>query len=151
MANRERLAVLTIVLAAIGFAGCIMYPVPGMEQAKSYVESRNRSNLGNKASFTMSGNQLMLRNDDQEVWHAATVTLDTDQGFFRQKAGDIPAGEVRVLPLEGFFAQAGKPINAQMQLKSVWVHTTYGDGRVVDEMAFPATSFGLKPVKPPGG
>jgi len=134
-----------LVVFAITFSGCFMWPLPGMEMMKTpWLPGHDF----HKAAFSMSGPDLMLRNDDQEVWHAATVTLDTDHGYFRQRAGEMNAGDVKALPLAKFLGEGGQPPSASIELKSVWVHTTYNDGRVADELAFPAATFGLKPVSP---
>jgi len=124
----------------------IMYPLPWMPP-KNWHPGPDF----HKAAFTMSGNELRVRNDDTELWHAATVTLDTDHGFFRQKAGDMSAGDVKSLPLEGFRSALGDQPNGSYHVKSVWVHATYADGRIADEMAFPTAEFGLKPVTKPSG
>ena len=127
--------------------GCLMWPLPeGLLPPKGWHPGPDF----HKAAFTMKGNQLMVRNDDTELWHAATVTLDTDHGYFRQKAGDMTAGDVRALPLESFRSALGEQPNTTYQVKSVWVHATYPDGRIADEMAFPAAEFGYKPVTKPG-
>jgi hypothetical protein len=104
-----------------------------------------------KALFSISGGRILVRSDDDLPWRAVRVTLDTESGFFRQRTGDMEPGQVAALSLGGFVDESGKPFGPGIRLKSVWVQARYPDDNPVNELAFPAETFGMPAPSPPGG
>lgn len=103
-----------------------------------------------QAAFSISGGDIFIRSDAAEPWLGVNITLDTDDGYFRRKAGDMEPGQVCELPLRSFVDSSGNAFGAGIRLKSVWVQARHPDGAAVNEMAFPAQTFGFKSPVPPG-
>jgi hypothetical protein len=104
-----------------------------------------------KAAFSINGADIFVRSDDPNPWQRVSVTLDTDHGYFRQTAGDMEPGQVLQLPLKSFVDRSGTAFGPGVRLRSVWVQARYPDGEPVNELAFPAETFGYKSAVPPGG
>lgn len=104
-----------------------------------------------KAAFSISGAQLFVRSDDTSPWQRVYITLDTEGGYYHRRAGDMEPGQVLQLPLAGFVDRSGKAFGPGIRLKSVWVQAHYPDGEPVNELAFPAETFGYRSPVPPGG
>ena len=127
-----------VVIAAV--AGCfpaMMQGVPGKEFSK--------------AVFRISGSSMFVRSDDKQPWRAVHITLNTDSGFFRQTTGDMEPGQVRELPLTRFVDGSRRAFGPGIRLESVWVQARYPNDNPVNELAFPAETFGFQPPVPPGG
>ena len=138
---------LTLALPA-GASGCLGVSLPLGQQPDDYQKKFIKQ--FEKAAFSISGGDLFVRSDDANPWQAVHITLDTDNGYFRQTAGDMEPGQVRQLPLKSFVDQSGNPFGPDNRLKSVWVQARYPDGGPVNEMAFPSETFGYQSPIPPG-
>jgi hypothetical protein len=135
---------------AIGLCGCInsaMLPLNGQqsEDEKKIVKALE------KAAFSISGGDIFVRSNDANPWQDVHITLDTDAGYFRQRAGDMEAGQVRELALKSFVDDSGNAFGPNNRLKSVWIQARYPSGEPVNEMAFPGQTFGYESAVPPGG
>ncbi len=104
-----------------------------------------------KAVFSISGSSMFVRSDDKQPWRAVHITLNTDSGFFRQTTGDMEPGQVRELPLSRFVDGSGRAFGPGIQLKSVWVQARDPNDNPVNELAFPAETFGFQSPVPLGG
>ena len=132
--RRQSISALAPLALAIVLSGCFGMSMPGPDF--------------HRAVFSRSGDQVLVRSDDRAPWRAVQITLDTDAGFFSQKTGDMEPGQTSQLPLTNFVDSGGKRFGSGKPLKSVWVHARYPDGSAVNELAFPAETFGYKPPRP---
>lgn len=141
----SRIVGLALVLA---MSGCVPIYSPGTSPdsyQKQFIEHFQ------KAAFSISGGHIFLRNDDTNPWKDVHITLDTDGGYYHQTTGDMEPRQVSELPLTSFTDESGKAFGPGIRMKSVWVQARYPDGQRVNELAFPAETFGYKSPVPPGG
>jgi len=143
-----RLLAIAVAITA-GVSGCFGLPVPFGQQQSDYQKKLIKQ--FEKAAFSISGGDIFVRSDDTNPWQGVNITLDTDHGYFRQAAGDMEPGQVREFALKSFVDQSGNAFGPDNRLKSVWVQARYPDGGRVNEMAFPAETFGYQSAVPPGG
>ena len=144
-----RLLVIAVAMTA-GVCGCFGLSVPFGGQPQDDYQKKFIKQF-EKAAFSISGGDIFVRSDDTNPWQGVNITLDTDHGYFRQTAGDMEPGQVREFALKSFVDQSGNPFGPGNRLKSVWVQGRYPDGGRVNEMAFPAETFGYQSPVPPGG
>jgi hypothetical protein len=127
-------------------SGCIYVMLPGL----------GRSPVTNgpdfhKAVYRITGTDILIRNDDSQPWRQVHITLSTDLGYFRQTTGDMEPGETRDLKLAKFTDEELKSFGPGNRLQSVWIQARYPSGKPVNELAFPAATFGYPlPVAPTG-
>jgi hypothetical protein len=134
----------------IGLCGCVnsaMLPLGGQQ---SEYEKKVIKEI-EKAAFSISGGDIFVRSNDANPWQDVHITLDTDDGYFRQAAGDMEPGQVRELTLKSFVDDSGNAFGPNNRLKDVWVQARYPSGDPVTEMAYPGQTFGYQSAVPPGG
>ncbi len=141
-------AIVIAVAIAAGVSGCFGVSMPLGQQQSEYQKQLIKH--FEKAAFSISGSDIFVRSDDTNPWQGVNITLDTDHGYFRQTAGDMEPGQVRELLLKNFVDDSGNAFGPNNRLKSVWVQARYSDGGRVNEMAFPAETFGYQSPIPTG-
>jgi hypothetical protein len=138
----SRIVVLALILAT---SGCIPIYSPGQSPdayQRKFIEHFER------AAYSISGAHIFVRNDDTNAWKDVHITLDTEGGYYRMTTGDMEPREVRDLALASFTDESGKAFGPGIRMKSVWVQARYPDGQRVNELAFPAETFGYKSAAP---
>lgn len=140
-----------IAAIALGLCGCFQFmPQPmnamtgpgGSDFQKEFLKHFHR------AVFSISGDRLFVRSDDTKPWKQVHVTLDTERGYFRQTTGDMEPGQVRDLALTGFVDPSGNAFGPRIRLKSVWIQARDPNDNPVNELAFPAETFGYRSPVP---
>ncbi len=149
----RRLGTRAVAALVLGLCGCLqLLPQPmnpmagpggGSEFQKEFLKHFH------KAVFSISGDHLFVRSDDVKPWRRVHITLDTEHGYYRQTTGDMEPGQVRELALQTFADESGNVFGPGIRLKSVWIQARDPNDEPVNELAFPAETFGYRSPVPP--
>jgi hypothetical protein len=90
-----------------------------------------------RATYSISGSELLVQNNDRDTWIDVGVLLKTDAGEYQQRTDDLRAGKVRALGFSGFRNAVGAPPGLNFQLNSVTISAKYPNQESFSVLAYP--------------
>jgi hypothetical protein len=138
-------------VVAILLAGCAQIQLPQLPMTMTTPQTGVQSptqGLPQLASYLINDDRMRVLNTGTLAWYKTRITLYTDKGYFHQQAGIVEPNSFASLALIDFKDQNGFALASPAAIKSVWVHARDRDDRPIDEMAAPASEFGLRPPNP---